>query len=148
MSSTRQIKRFLWLFPLLVVASVGLISLPSCVPNAECSDTNVSFSKCVQPILVSNCSGSGCHGAEGFQLIQLEKDTHQSIVGGTDGVSSGQNFPMKQIAPGDPDNSYLYLKISQEKPKVGARMPLDRAPLYANQLEAIRTWIAEGAKNN
>lgn len=148
MPRIHRYKRFLCLsFGL--TALLGLSMWPSaCVPNAVCSQTNVSFATCVKPILISNCSGSGCHGTEGFQFIQLEKDTYESIVGGKDGIPSGQAFPLKQIEPGNPDKSYLYLKITQDKPQLGARMPLDRAPLWIEQREAIRTWIAEGAKNN
>ncbi|MCK6510817.1 hypothetical protein L6R29_12725 [Myxococcota bacterium] len=148
MPQTRSSKRFLG-FSCGFFALLGLSVWPSaCAPNAVCSQTNVSFSTCVKPLLIANCSGSGCHGAEGFQLLQLQKDTYESIVGGKDGIPSGQGFPLKQIEPGSPDKSYLYLKITQDKPKAGARMPLDRAPLWLEQSEAIRTWIAEGAKKN
>ena len=127
-----------------MLLALGLLSV-ACVPNAECTTTQVSFSKCVAPLLLANCSGGGCHGGDTPEFgLQLERDIYKNIVG----VNSAQGFPLKQIEPGDPDGSYLYLKLIQDNPKGGARMPLERGILWPEQLEAIRTWIAEGAKDN
>ncbi len=51
------------------------------------------------------------------------------------------------IKPGDPMNSYLYIKvIPTDARRLGERMPLNEPPyLPAEKLEAIRAWIARGA---
>ncbi|HEX7573748.1 MAG TPA: hypothetical protein VF514_11685, partial [Bacteroidota bacterium] len=49
------------------------------------------------------------------------------------------------VVSGKPDASTLVLRIQGS---VGARMPPGSYPLNQNQINGIRTWIAEGAKNN
>ena len=51
------------------------------------------------------------------------------------------------VTHNDPSKSYLYLKVSTEKPPSGGRMPLS-APLGADAVAAIQTWIAQGAEHN
>jgi len=50
------------------------------------------------------------------------------------------------VIPGEPDNSELVFRIDG---RVGVgRMPPYGNPLNQNQINGIRTWIAEGAKQN
>jgi WD40 repeat protein len=55
------------------------------------------------------------------------------------GGSSGPSYK-----PGDPDNSILVKFISGAAPS----MPKNQKPLESHQVELIRRWIAEGAKND
>jgi hypothetical protein len=53
------------------------------------------------------------------------------------------------VEPGDPDDSYLFRKISSctVPDCLGSRMPRDLPPLRADQIELlIRTWIVTGAQ--
>jgi hypothetical protein len=55
------------------------------------------------------------------------------------------------VTPGDPSKSYLYAKITQDKPCDGERMPhqgmvLGTPPLPADQIAVFETWIRGGAK--
>jgi hypothetical protein len=49
------------------------------------------------------------------------------------------------IAPPDPDGSELYRRITGQKQP---QMSLNGQPLSQRQIDAIRTWILEGAPNN
>jgi hypothetical protein len=49
------------------------------------------------------------------------------------------------VVPGEPDQSTLVFRIEG---RVGVRMPPGPDPLDQNQINGIRTWVAEGAKNN
>jgi hypothetical protein len=49
------------------------------------------------------------------------------------------------VIPGNPEASQLVLRIEG---RAGTRMPFGRNQLNQNQITGIRTWIAEGAKNN
>ena len=49
------------------------------------------------------------------------------------------------IDPGDPDNSYIYLKISSDSPPRGGRMPMLIPPLEASEVADIAAWITAGA---
>jgi hypothetical protein len=53
------------------------------------------------------------------------------------------------VTPGNPGASYLYAKITQDKPCNGERMPhqgnLATPPLRADQIATIDVWIRDGA---
>ncbi len=58
--------------------------------------------------------------------------------------------PMSQwlyrVKPGDPDNSYLVIKIEGKDPRpLGQQMPLGGPYLNETQITAIRQWISRGA---
>ncbi len=102
----------------------------------------------VQPILTSLCAVSGCHAAsappEGLLL------TAGQAYAATVNVVSMENAPMKLVAPGDAENSYLYLKITG-RPVAGTQIqppPVTGTVLSTDQKNTIRDWIDAGAKNN
>ena len=104
----------------------------------------------VQPILTANCAVSGCHVGssppEGMNLSQGM--TYANTVD----VKSRQSA-LDRVEPSNPDLSYLVHKIqgTQLDPGVGGlsqQMPLNADPLPQSQIDLIREWIMEGAKNN
>jgi hypothetical protein len=80
------------------------------------------------------CNASGCHG-NGTQTNALVLTSYGTAVLTLPGV----------VVSAKPDASTLVLRIQGS---VGARMPPGTYPLNQNQINGIRTWIAEGAKNN
>ena len=94
---------------------------------------SVSYGRHVQPLFNQTCALSGCHdaGPNQSQLVLTDYGGLMRLAG--------------VVVPGDPDNSTLVLRIEG---RVGARMPLNRNPLNANQITGIRKWISEGAINN
>jgi hypothetical protein len=98
-----------------------------------------SWSEDVYPILMSRCAG--CHGAAGgLALGGGAAAAYDQLV---DVDARADCEPMVRIAPGDPDQSVLFRKISGAT--CGPRMPAGGAPLDAAQIETIRAWIAAGA---
>ena len=64
-------------------------------------------------------------------------------------VTSSQ-MDMLLVKPGDPEQSYLYRKLTDTHTEAGGNgeeMPFD-ARLTATQLEIVRSWIEQGARNN
>jgi hypothetical protein len=59
-------------------------------------------------------------------------------------------FEGVRIIPGDPDNSVLYTKVKGEQllPNLGSPMPLHFERLTPEEIQILRDWISEGAKNN
>lgn len=92
----------------------------------------VSFKDEVQPVLVGNCTTSGCHGAStgGEHLFPLL--TYDDVIN-YGGISAGK-----------PEKSNLYKAITG---KGENRMPPNGAMPDA-QISIIYNWIAQGAKNN
>jgi hypothetical protein len=94
----------------------------------------VSFVSHVQPLFNQTCALSGCHDA-GVHPSELCLTDYFNVVFRTPGV----------IVPGQPELSTLVFRIEGS---TGPRMPLNSPPLNQNQIDGIRTWIAEGAQDN
>ncbi len=99
----------------------------------------------IQNIFNDQCAFSGCHAGsspqEGLNLSQSV--AYNNLVD----VPSSQQSSIKRIAPGQPDNSYLVMKIEGAVGIDGDRMPADGPPyLTASQIDSIRLWISNGAQ--
>ncbi|HKJ68993.1 MAG TPA: Ig-like domain-containing protein, partial [bacterium] len=105
----------------------------------------ISFGDDVQPIFSVNCAVSGCHNAAtATQGLSLESnDAHANIVD----RPSSEMQSLDRIEPGDPANSFLYLKLNPSPPS-GQRMPFGGPYLSEEQILTIRFWIEQGAQNN
>jgi hypothetical protein len=106
---------------------------------------SVSFEKDVVPILNSYCVM--CHLPGGEQGgLSLYPDAWSELVG----IPSKQS-PLLQVKPGLPDKSYLYIKLIDTGESAGGSgllMPIQQPPLDQDQIETIRLWIEQGAKQN
>jgi len=95
--------------------------------------SNISYSVSVQPLFSQACNYSGCHGSDAPpNLVKLTSWGEMMATG--PGV----------VVPKQPEVSTLVLRIEGR----GARMPPSGLPLNLNQINGIRAWIVEGAKNN
>ncbi len=52
---------------------------------------------------------------------------------------------MNLVSPGDPDNSYLIVKLEGGSGMSGQRMPRGRPARKPIEIDTIRAWIADGA---
>lgn len=134
-------RRFLPLFAVLVL-------LPACEhadpldaggiePTLESIQTN---------IFDQSCAVSTCHVGNNAPLgLDLSAgNARQNLVG----VPSIWNSNLDRVDPGNPDDSFLIIKLEGDDPRIGAgaRMPLNMPPLSADEIGAVREWIADGAQ--
>ena len=96
-----------------------------------------SFADDVAPILDASCIK--CHGGEpdGGEVVLeagLNLTSYESVMVGSEFGSV--------VEPGNPDDSMLLVLVED------GDMPEEGDPLTPEQIEVIRTWIAEGAENN
>lgn len=91
------------------------------------------------------CTDSECHDHD---LPKKNQDLSSQALAFSNivNVTSEENPPMKRIEPNDPDNSYLYLKLSGAGEQ--AQMPKDKTPFTVGELNTVRYWILNGALNN
>ncbi len=94
-----------------------------------------SYAMHIQPVFSANCTFSGCHGPNPPSGLQLT--SYANLMAG------GRSGPA--VIPGDAENSLLVKRIEGRIPP---RMPLNRDPLCDFQIQTIRRWIDQGAKNN
>jgi len=125
----------------ITVISIGL---------AHCGPAAPPAYREVQAIYTTSCAiGRSCHGTMGVQPVLVEGMSHAATVN----VNATQ-IAMPLIAPGNPDNSYLWHKINgtmRSLPQCsmrdcGARMPMVGGTALSDaQLDTIRRWILAGA---
>lgn len=123
---------------LAIAAGVGLAvhagpDAATRVATSTIADTHaaVSFSTEVMPILERRCWE--CHSEENTEL-GLRLDSYEGVMAGSDYGTV--------VEAGDPDGSLLIDMIES------GDMPEDGDPVPPEEIEIIKTWIAEGAENN
>ena len=105
-------------------------------PGGEhpCDPDTVYFENDIYPLIVSSCATTDCHDAVSAQDDIILVD-YVSIIEHGD------------IKPGNPDESKLYKKITEDDQEDIMPPPPDD-PLSSEQIQKIRTWISQGALNN
>jgi hypothetical protein len=120
-------------------AAILMISCDDTLTNTDIDNKiipskDVSFGEYIQPLFQVKCNSSSCHNSKdqagGLNLESHYGATNNSLV----------------VFPGIPDNSKLVWSI--EGRSNFPMPPIGYPPLTKNQIDGIKTWIKEGAKNN
>ncbi|MBK5104501.1 MAG: hypothetical protein JJE42_09655 [Burkholderiales bacterium] len=114
-------------------AAVAVLALAACAPSG------VSYSKDVQPILTKNCSECHAPGKEGYVASGLDTTSYASLMKG------GKFGPL--VKPGDALSSSLNMLV-EGRAHASIRMPHGREKLPDADIETLKVWVNEGAKNN
>lgn len=93
----------------------------------------VDYNEDIQPIFNQNCTS--CHGSQSGVTLTSYEEVMSSV---------GNQYGTEIVVPNEPDESPLVDKI-EANPEFGSRMPQGGPNLSDEQIELIRTWIAEGA---
>ena len=108
--------------------------------NQGTTITNATFTAIQQEVFTPSCAIAGCHnGSE--QPALSSGAAYNNIVN----IQSTQG--LDYIEPGDPDNSYLFRKLTGTGIS-GLRMPRGGTALSSAVIDSIRAWIVKGAPNN
>lgn len=99
-------------------------------------------------IFDQSCALSGCHLGSGaiMGLNLADEASYGNLVD----VKSTEVSTLDLVKPGDPENSYLIEKlIGGSRMAAGTlKMPLGREALTDEQVDMVRDWITDGAKDN
>lgn len=128
------------------LATAGCNSGSGTTTTTSGSPSQVSYSRDIQPIFNNNCIV--CHQITGQAGLALEPSkSYAQLVG----VQSTQAAGRLRVKAGEPAQSYLLDKLNGTQVQAGGtgvRMPQGLPALSQNQVNLIKTWIEEGAKNN
>ena len=119
-------------------------------PGPSCTDMTPFRPElhCIQQLVFTpTCAKSGCHVNPGAQrgLDLSDGIAWANIVS----VASAEDPNLNRVTPGDPDNSYLVLKLEGDPRIIGDRMPQDGPPYFSQaEIDVIRQWILDGAMDN
>ncbi len=107
---------------------------PALVPTLESIQANIFTPIC-----------TACHaGAAAPEGLMLDAANSYGLL--VD-VASAQVPGLLRVDPGNPDDSYLIMKL-EGTAAVGARMPDGSPPLPQSDIDVIRQWITDGAMQN
>ena len=124
-----------WLKPLLLCVAIvaGAAELTACSPR------NVSYRRDVQPILAKNCSECHAPGKPGFEASGFDTTSHQNLMkGGKFGAL---------VKPGDAFTSAFNMLV-EGRAHPSIQMPHGREKLPDRDIEILKIWVNEGARNN
>ena len=102
--------------------------------GGTCNPDTVYFQNTILPILVSNCTESGCHNT---------LDHKEGVV-----VTSYQTLlsTVERVTLNDWGKNKLIKSL--ESTDLEERMPQNKPPLSTVEINLIKTWINQGALNN
>jgi hypothetical protein len=134
--------------------SVSWIALFAACGGSSGPSTPATLATVQKDVFSVSCSISvSCHKGAGQGMLNLESGmTYAQLVN----RSAPEKMDEMLVKPGDPDHSYVMDKVlDRNLPKEPAgttpawtSMPPGGPMIDANQLEELRSWIADGAKNN
>jgi hypothetical protein len=86
-----------------------------------------------------------CHRADG-PFAPYGFDPEVDLIG----VTATFRSDLKLVEPGNPDASFLMMKLDAERPSSewGGPMPYGYPSYSESEVAVLRQWIAEGARNN
>ena len=127
-------------FATLLVAGAGIGSALVASPPPVCAaEPPLSFVEDIYPIFVGRCVTCHQPGSQGYEKSGLDLTTYDGLMKGT------KHGPM--VIPRDPQSSNLvWLLDWRASPEL--RMPHGSKKLSTCDLDVIRNWIRQGAKNN
>jgi hypothetical protein len=113
------------------------------LPSGTASD----FDQIQQQIFNQNCLSAGCHNAQtrAGNMNLSPGVSFDELVGHLADNPAARAEGLFRVTPFDPNNSFLMIKLTNPTTPQGSRMPLSAPPLSAQDIELIRSWIAEGA---
>ncbi len=97
----------------------------------------VDFNRQIRPILSETCYQ--CHGPDvNKRKANLRLDQRDGLFQSAGGTTI--------VAPGKPDESELFARITADDPELRMPPPKSGSPLSSEQIDVIKRWIADGAE--
>ena len=104
-----------------------------------CGQKEISYRADVQPILKQYCLECHADGGDGYAKSGLLMTSHESLMKGTKFGAI--------VKPGDGLGSVL-IQLVEGRADPSIKMPHGKAALPKEQIEVLKQWVVQGAKNN
>jgi Carboxypeptidase regulatory-like domain len=137
------VARLVGLMPLLVVA----VTAAACGGNGDDeAGAPVAYEEVQAVFEEYGCTG--CHPGVNASLDLTPESSYEQLVG----VQALEDPTLYRVVAGDPERSFLYLKLGgaapvADIPAIGTRMPPRAPPIDPEDLDLVRRWILQGAKD-
>lgn len=130
-----------------LVAAVNS-ALTGCAAAPSPTATQAATLDAIQQTIFSpRCAIPTCHDSavKSGDLILEAGLSHAQLVGVEPDIDTAREAGLLRVEAGQPDNSFLLIKLEGPPPDQGSRMPLTGALLSDAEVALIRRWIAAGA---
>ncbi len=128
----------------------ALLMVSLSAASAGC-DTPVTFSSIQSDVLTPRCATAGCHDSgerPAGQLALVAGRSYAALVGQPARNVGAVDEGLLLVKPGDPDQSFLVLKVREHVPvRYGIPMPQSNR-LSSDEVARIEAWVAAGAPND
>lgn len=129
-----------------VLAALASLGLAACGGDDAPEVRAVSYGQ-VQSVFDRN-GCIACHPGVNPSLDLTAASSYDELVG----IRALEDPRLYRVVAGDPEKSFLYLKIGGappifDIPAIGTRMPPQAPPISAADMALVRDWILGGAKN-
>ena len=116
------------------------VAVLACVAMLDaCAPSHVGFRADVQPILKQRCLECHMPGGAGYNASGFDMSSYETLMKG------GKYGPL--VVPGDPLTSTLNMLV-EGRADPSIHMPHGREKLSDREIEVLKVWVQEGAKNN
>lgn len=134
------------LVTLLAVAALSTTSVGCGGDGADDTGAPVSYGEVQAVFEKYGCTS--CHPGVNPSLDLTEPNSYDQLVG----VQALEDPTLYRVVAGDPGRSFLFLKLGGDPPiadipAIGTRMPPRAPPIDPEDLDLIRRWILQGAKD-
>src|SRR3954447_7129657 len=116
----------------LLLAGCGTVKSPTEPAPAPGGVPALTFTQIQTQIFTPVCAKAGCHaaGSSPSGLVLEAGQSYANLVG-----HPAAESPLARVAPGNPDRSYIILKLRGDPSITGDRMPLGGPYLTTEQIE-------------
>jgi hypothetical protein len=130
---------------------------PTPTPTATPSDTptatattnpDATLEHIQETIFTPRCAMPTCHDSAsnmGDLILEPAQSFQELVANPTPFNVNARNAGLLRVDPGNPDDSFLVIKLEGPPIEFGFRMPMVGDPLSAADIQLIRDWIATGA---
>jgi hypothetical protein len=116
---------------------------PTDTPAEPTPLPTVTLEQVQEAVLSPRCAVQFCHSGD-FPAAQLnleEGESFDELLNVVPITLAAANAGLLLVDPGDAENSFLYVKITNPTPQQGFRMPLTGDPLTEQEIALVRAWI-------
>ena len=120
------------------IVQAGVL-LSATLALSACGQKEISYVADVQPIIKQYCLECHAEGGEGQMKSGLVMSSYDSLMKGTKFGSI--------VKPGDSLSSVLIMLV-EGRADPSIKMPHGKDSLPKEQIEVLKKWVEQGAKNN
>lgn len=116
-------------------------------PSPTVTQQLVTLAQVQSQVFTPSCLTQFCHTstAQAGGMVLEDGASFAALVNVPAVNFDAMNAGILRVKPGDPDASFLVIKLTNPTLAQGSRMPMGQPPLSAELITLVRNWIAQGA---